>query len=169
MASQSANKHAGWFAHPVMTTLLAAGWLTLQQSFDAGNLIAAVVLALVVPRLVGGFIGPGVRVHAASVIVRLAGIVVWDIIQSNIAVAKIALSPSRVPQPAWVPVPLDITHPNGIVLFASIITMTPGTVSCIVDEERREILVHALDCSDAAAMARDMKTRYEQPLREIFE
>jgi len=74
-----------------------------------------------------------------------------------------------VPQPAWVPVPLDIQHPNGVALFASIITMTPGTVSCIVDEHRREILVHALDCGDPVAAARDMKARYEAPLREIFE
>jgi multisubunit Na+/H+ antiporter MnhE subunit len=31
-------------------------------------------------------------------------------------------------------------------LLATIITTTPGTVSCIVDEERRLIWVHALDC-----------------------
>jgi multicomponent K+:H+ antiporter subunit E len=54
-------------------------------------------------------------------------------------------------------------------LFASIITMTPGTVSCVVDDEGWEILVHALDCDDAQAMAQQMKQRYEGPLREIFE
>jgi multicomponent K+:H+ antiporter subunit E len=42
-------------------------------------------------------------------------------------------------------------------------------VSCVVDEVRREILVHALDCEDPAAMAAQMKERYERPLMEIFE
>ena len=55
-----------------------------------------------------------------------------------------------------------------ITLLAAVITTTPGTVSCVVDEERREILVHALDCDDVAAAAAQMKLRYERPLMEIF-
>lgn len=157
-----------WFAHPVMSAMLAAGWLTLQQSVDPGNVIAAVVLALVIPRLVGDFIGPGVTLRSVSSAIRLCLIVTWDIVVSNVTVARLVLNPARTPHPAWVPVPLDIEHPNGIALFASIITMTPGTVSCIVDEEGREILVHALDCDDPVAAARDMKARYEAPLKEIF-
>ena len=65
-------------------------------------------------------------------------------------------------------VPLELTHPTAITLLATIITTTPGTVSCVVDEERREILVHALDCDDPAALAAQIKQRYEAPLREIF-
>ncbi len=168
MSEQRSPAARRWLAHPVMSALLAAGWLMLQQSLDAGNLIAAALLALVIPRMVGGFIGDGFRLRAAGPALRLIAVVLWDIVQSNITVAKLVLNPARTPQPAWVPVPLDITHPNGIALFASIITMTPGTVSCIVDETRGEILVHALDCSDPDAAARDMKARYEAPLREIF-
>ena len=158
-----------WFAHPVMSAMVAACWLLLQQAIDPGNVLAAIVLGLVIPRVAHGFIGTSARLHAAATIVRLAFIVTWDIVVSNVVVAGLVLSPSRVPQPAWVPVPLDITHPTGIALFASIITMTPGTVSCVVDEKHRRILVHALDCSDPAGAARDMKARYEAPLREIFE
>jgi multicomponent K+:H+ antiporter subunit E len=52
-----------------------------------------------------------------------------------------------------VPVPLDIQHPLAVTLLATIITTTPGTVSCVVDEAGGSILVHALDCADAAEMA----------------
>ena len=38
----------------------------------------------------------------------------------------------------------------------------------MIDEARREILVHALDCRDAPAMAADIKARYEAALLEIF-
>jgi len=38
----------------------------------------------------------------------------------------------------------------------------------VVDEERGEIRVHALNCDDAAAMVADMKARYEAPLLRIF-
>ena len=92
----------------------------------------------------------------------------WDIVVSNITVARIVLSPgssrSR-PGCRW---RWTCEHPTAITLLATIITTTPGTVSCVVDEERRLILVHALDCSDAAALAAQIKQRYEEPLKEIF-
>ena len=46
--------------------------------------------------------------------------------------------------------------------------VTPGTVSAVIDEEKRVILVHALVCEDAAAMATEMKNRYEAPLLRVF-
>ena len=157
-----------WFGHPILSVLLAAAWLLLNQSLAVPQLITAAVLALVLPRLLHGFLGPGVQVRSWRAVVRLAVIVLWDIVVSNFTVARIVLWPWSRPQPAWVPVPLDITHPTAITLFATIITTTPGTVSCVVDDERRLILVHALDCSDVAGAAAEMKRRYEAPLKEIF-
>jgi multicomponent K+:H+ antiporter subunit E len=65
-------------------------------------------------------------------------------------------------------VPLALDDEIAITLLAAIITTTPGTVSCVVDETRREIVVHALDCADPVAMAAQIKARYERPLQEIF-
>jgi multicomponent K+:H+ antiporter subunit E len=158
----------GWFAHPVLSLLLAAAWLLMRQSLAPGDLVWAAVLGLVIPRLVHRFLGDAVRPRAWAVALRLTGIVLYDIVMSNIAVAKLVLNPASRPQPAWVPIALDTRHPTAITLFATIITTTPGTVSCVVDEQRGQILVHALDCDDVAAAAAQMKERYEQPLREIF-
>jgi len=158
----------GWLPHPVLSLVLAASWLLLQQAIDVANLLAAASFALGVPWLVGGFLGPRVRPRALHVAVRLFFLVLWDIVVSNFTVARIVLDPRARPRPAWVTVPLDIQHPNAIVLLATIITTTPGTVSCVVDEVRGTILVHALDCDDPAEMARQIKERYEQPLKEIL-
>jgi multicomponent K+:H+ antiporter subunit E len=157
-----------WLAHPVLSLLLASAWLLLQQSLAPGNLITAALLGLLLPRLLHGFIGAPTKPRSWAAALRLTGIVLYDIVVANLTVARIVLSPRSKPQPAWVTVPLDITHPTAISLFATIITTTPGTVSCVVDEQRRHILVHALDCADAAAAAVDMKLRYEAPLKEIF-
>lgn len=157
-----------WLTHPVLSLLLAVVWLLLQQSLAPSNLLTAVALGLVVPRLVHGFLGPAARPHGLLYTARFMAVVLWDIVVSNLTVARIVLDPSSRPQPAWVPVPLDLRHPQGVTLLATIITTTPGTVSCVVDEDRGAILVHALDCADPAAMAAQIKQRYEQPLRRIF-
>jgi multicomponent K+:H+ antiporter subunit E len=66
-------------------------------------------------------------------------------------------------------VPLDIRDPNGILALAGIITMTPGTLTADLTEDRRFLLVHAFDVDDEAALIAQIKARYEEPLREIFD
>jgi multicomponent K+:H+ antiporter subunit E len=159
----------GWLPHPALSLVLALVWLLLQQSVAPAHLLSAAVLALAVPRLLHGFIGDSVHPRSVRTMVHLAGVVLWDIVMSNITVARIVLNPASKPQPAWVEVALEAEHPTAVALLATIITMTPGTVSCVVDERRNSILVHALDCADAAEMAAQIKQRYERPLRRIFD
>jgi multicomponent K+:H+ antiporter subunit E len=157
----------GWFPHPVLSLLLAASWLALSHSLALVHLLSAAVIGWAVPRLIASFLGPVQPIHWPSAW-RLGAVVLWDIVLSNITVARLVLGPMSRPQPAWVVVPLDSDHPWVNALFASIITTTPGTVSAVIDEAGARILVHALDCADAAAMARDMKARYETPLLRVF-
>lgn len=161
-------KKVRWFAHPWLSVLLAVSWLLLQHTLAPFHLISAVLIGLLLPRLLHNFLPATTSMRFAPAL-RLALVVLWDIVVSNITVARLVLGPLSRPQPAWVTVPLALSHPTAISLLASIITTTPGTVSCLVDEERKHILVHALDCSDPLQMAADIKARYEDPLRAIFE
>ena len=173
-ARSTPTSRGGWWPHPVLSALLAAVWL-LQQSLALPQLMAAAVFAFAVPRLVRGFLWPShtrrpwrALLRAVMVALRLVAIVLWDIVVSNLTVARLVLWPRSQPQPAWVRVPLVLDDEIAITLLAAIITTTPGTVSCAVDEIRREIVVHALACADPAALAAQIKARYERPLQEIF-
>jgi len=157
-----------WLAHPWLSGLLAASWLLLQQALAPFHLISAALIGLLLPRLLHAFL-PAARPIRLIPAVRLMLVVLWDIVVSNVTVARLVLGPMSRLQPAWVTVPLALSHPTAISLLASIITTTPGTVSCLIDEQRKHILVHALNCSDPAQMAADIKARYETPLLAIFE
>ena len=162
------SKKQRWLTHPWLSVLLAVTWLLLQHSLSVFHLLSGMLIGLIVPRLLKDFLPDPRRLNMRAA-VRLGGVVLWDIVLSNITVARLVLGPMSRMQPAWVPVPLTLTNPTAIALLATIITTTPGTVSCTIDEERREILVHALNCDDPAQMAADIKTRYEAPLLAIFE
>ncbi|MDP3423481.1 MAG: Na+/H+ antiporter subunit E [Burkholderiaceae bacterium] len=158
-----------WLAHPALSLLLAASWLALSHSLAPVHLLSAALLGLVVPRLLHGFLtGLHTPPVAWGPAFMLTLVVVKDIVMSNLVVAKLVLGPLSAMKPAWLTVPLDTDHPHVNGLLAAIITTTPGTVSCVIHEERREILVHALNCDDAQAMIDDMKARYEAPLMRIF-
>jgi multicomponent K+:H+ antiporter subunit E len=163
---------SGWrrlLPHPVLSAALVAVWLLLQQSVAPAHVLSGIVLAVVAPLLARGFLGPATRPRAWAEVLRLSAIVLWDILVSNVVVARIVLDPASRPKPAWVRVPLHTRHPTAATLLAAIITTTPGTVSCVVDDERWEILVHALDTDDPQGLVEQIRTRYEAPLRRIFE
>jgi multicomponent K+:H+ antiporter subunit E len=166
-ASTTPGLFARVFPHPALSIQLALSWLVLSHSLAFVHLLSAVLMGWLLPHLLRGFLADASALHWPTVF-RLTGVVLWDIVLSNITVARITLGSLKSIQPAWVPVSLQSDHPRVNALLASIITMTPGTVSAVVHAERREILVHALSCDDPAALARDIQLRYELPLLRIF-
>lgn len=158
---------ARWLSHPILSLLLGLSWLALSHSLAPVHLLSALLIALIVPRLLHPFLGPASRIRWGAAL-ALTGVVLKDIVLSNITVARLVLGPIKAMSPAWLAVPLASEHAMVNAMFATIITTTPGTVSCVVSPSRREILVHALNCDDAQAMIDDMKTRYEAPLLHIF-
>ena len=94
------------------------------------------------------------------------GVVLWDIVVANFQVAAIILfKPNRDLKPAWLTIPLDLTSPEAITVFAGTISLTPGTVSADVSACGRYLLVHALHAPDPAAEVTKVKARYEARLK----
>ena len=153
--------------HPFVSVLVALAWLMLGHSFEAFDIFLAIVLGLIIPKLIQRFIVQTPNIHWKPAI-HLFFIVLWDIIISNIRVAKQVLGPTRNLHPKWFRVPLETDHEHVNTLLAMIITTTPGTVSAGIDQERGDILVHALSCDDTEAEIEAIKARYEVPLIEIF-
>lgn len=157
-----------WWPHPVMSLALTLLWLVLQQSVAVAHLLSGSFMGWLLPWVLHRFLGPASRPRGLLLLAKFTLVVLWDILKSNLAVARLVLNPMARPQPAWVPVPVTLKDPLALTLLATVITTTPGTVSCVVDDEGY-ILVHALDCADPFALALDIQTRYEVPLRAIFE
>lgn len=167
MTGETETRRSGWFDHPVLSLLLAATWLMLSRSLESVHLISAALVGLIVPRLLRGLLHEGSPIRWGAAF-RLTLVVIWDIVVSNVTVARLVLGPMGRLKPAWLRVPLASDHHRVNSLFASIITMTPGTVSAVVDEQARCIWVHALNCDDAVAMVATMKARYEAPLLHVL-
>jgi multicomponent K+:H+ antiporter subunit E len=154
--------------YPMVSVLLFATWLALAASIAPLQVAAAAVLALAIPFALGRLLGPPVGFARPAAALRLALIVAWDVIVANTTVARLVLGPTARLRPAFVTVPLDTRHPDAAALLASIITMTPGTVSSELDDARTRILVHVLDLEDGPRLVARIKARYERPLMEIF-
>jgi len=157
-----------WLPHPVLSLFLFIVWLLLVAEVSAAHVLLALFLAWAIPFLCRSFLAgmPPLRNPLAAL--RLLFLVTYDIVLANIAVARLILGPPGRLKPLFVEVPLVLTQPMSISLLASIITMTPGTVSADLSEGNTYLLVHALDCDDPESLVAEIKQRYEKPLLEIF-
>lgn len=153
--------------HPFVSAIVALSWIMLSHSFDPATLLMALLLGIFIPHFVKNFITytPAIQWRLA---LKLFFVVLWDIIVCNIKVAKLVLGPTHKLHPKWFRVPLDSQHEQVNVLLALIITTTPGTVTAGIDQDRGDILVHALSSDNAEMDIEDIKNRYEKPLMLIF-
>jgi len=154
---------------PLLSATLFLTWLLLNNTVDPAHLVLAAVLAVVVPWFTEALRPERPRVRRPLAIVRLGLVVLWDIVLSNIDVARRILGPESAIKPRFVWVPLSLSDPHAILSLAGIITMTPGTLSADLSSDRRYLLVHAFNVDDEAALIAQIKARYEAPLKEIFE
>ena len=154
---------------PLLSLVLFIAWPVMNLSFSLGHLLLGAALAVVIPWFTEPLRHERARIKSWGTVVKLGGVVLYDIVMSNIDVAKRILGPESRIKPAYVWVPLSIRDPHGIVALAGIITMTPGTLSADLSDDRLHLLVHGFDVQDEAGLIESIKTRYEQPLMLIFE
>ncbi len=159
---------SNWLPHPLLSLALLGLWLLLNNSAAPGHLVLGTLLGLLIPVFSRRFWPEATPLVRPGLAFRFALQVVWDIIVANFAVARIVLGPAEAVRPAFVRVPLDVQGDFALTALLSVISLTPGTVSAQIDEERRFLLVHALSSLDSATLAQQIKTRYEAPIKEIF-
>lgn len=159
-----------WIPSPPLSLALFAVWLLLNQSLDPATLLLAALLAIVVPLITKGLRPVTVRMHRPRVALRLAGRVAVDLVHSAFTVARLLLT-RRTPAIAsrFVQVPLDLRDANGLAVLAMVLCLTPGTAWGELSLDRSMLTIHVFDLDDDAAFIALLKSRYEQPLMEIFE
>ena len=155
--------------HPLLTPTIAAIWLLLNNSIAPGQILLGLALGWAIPRFTLAFWPEPVRIRKPLALLRFTAVVLYDVLTANLTVARLILAGPRRLRPAFVTVPLDLTDDFAISMLANIICLTPGTVSALLSADRRELLVHALDVDSPAALVATIKTRFEAPLKEIFE
>ena len=165
---------------PLVFTTLVAGIAHMEDAASVGRIgvktmtwfigasIVSLVLGLVIPPFAARLDREFARIGRLRSVPRMLGVLLWDIVQANVTVALQVLGPERKIRPGFIWVPLDIDNIHGIAALTSIITLTPGTVSSALSDDRRHLLVHVLNLDDADDVIRQIKTRYEAPLMEIF-
>ena len=134
----------------VLIVALAATWMSWSGHTEPFLLIIgglSILLTMVVcwrMRLVDQ---ESVPIHLLLGLIPYTLYLVWEVIVSNVTVAKIILSPKMELHRNLVEVEANQETEVGNVILANSITLTPGTVSVSMNDDK--ILIHALSYEGA--------------------
>lgn len=143
-------------------------WLLMAEDFGAGNVLMALLLAIVMPLIATRLEREFARMARLDVFIELGLVLLWDLVKANVTVARQVLGREEKLSPHFIWIPLELTNIHGISALAAVITLTPGTVAAALTDDRKHMLVHVLSTDDPQGMIDEIKQRYEVRLRKVF-
>lgn len=154
---------------PAITiALFTLVWLAVSGSFTIPNLLLGIAASALSLALIRGHIREDGRRLRPLKMLSLFVLFIKELALSAWKVAVLVASPKMVLKPGIFAFPLTVDRDFEITLLANLITLTPGTLSVDVSEDRRVLYVHALDCSDPVGTRRDIANGFEKKIMEAF-
>lgn len=152
----------------VLNVIFAVIWVAITGSATLLNLVFGFFLASLALWIVRGEMGGSGYWRRVGRILSLVRLFLKELALSAFRVAVMVLSPRLDLKPGIFAFPLTVDRDFEITLLANLITLTPGTLSVDVSEDRKILYVHALDCSDPEAVRRDIADGFERKILEAF-
>lgn len=154
-----------------IAVLLAVTWAAITGTFSLGNLLLGGLIGVSALWVIRLQISRPKFLSKVPKIIGLALLFLYELVLSSIKVMALVLSPNmkKSLEPAIIAFPLRVKSDMEITLLANLITLTPGTLSVDVAEDRSVLYVHAISAPDKRGLIRDISTGFEAKIMEVFE
>ena len=148
--------------------LLALIWVVLTGDLSGINLFAGLVVGYIVLGLMQRQI-PMLRGYTSRLprLIRFIFFFFSELIMANMRVAFDIVTPVWHMKPGVIAFPLEARTEMEITMVANIISLTPGTLSLDVSDDRRVLFIHAMFLDDEQSVRDDLK-KMERRVLEIL-
>lgn len=154
---------------------LALLWCFVHGSVTIENFLFGMVLGPFVIRPFKPLYKFGEEVSFKNIIGRIPSgikyfvVLIIEILKANIMVARIVFAPKIDIKPGIIAVPINTKTNGGITAIANTITLTPGTLTIDMSDDRSVLYVHCIDASDPDGIRESIKNDLEKYVLEAFE
>ena len=138
--------------------LLALAWVTLTGSITAMNLLAGFIFGYVALMVLQTQV-PVLKGYSRR-IPRLVAFLLYflkELVKSNLRVAYDIATPVWHMKPGVIAFPLRAETDMEILFVSSVISLTPGTLSLDVSDDRKVLFIHAMFLHDEEQLRNDLR------------
>lgn len=151
----------------LLNIVIALIWMFLSNSFSGVDFIVGYVIGIFILFVLRRFLRFDFYFRRVWAIVKLIVLFVKELFLANIDVIKIVLSPKMNIQSGIVAVPTKLKSEWELTLLASLITLTPGTLSMDFSDDNKYIYIHALHVPNKEEMIRQIHQTFERAIMEV--
>jgi len=148
--------------------VLALLWCMMHNSFHPATFIVGYLLAWASTSMFG--VLSKYKPYRMNVweAIKLFFVFLKEMIIANIQISFIIISPQMNIRPGLIEYPLDIKNDGAIVLLANMISLTPGTLSVDIAEDRKYIYVHAMVMETPDLLKQKIKETFESRIQKML-
>jgi multicomponent Na+:H+ antiporter subunit E len=147
---------------------LAMLWAGMSGRLSVLSLVVGLMLGSAVLFLVHGPLGIASPLTRVRHLVGLVLFFVWELLLANLRVAWDVVTPRYRMRPGVVAVPLRARTDMEITVLANLVSLTPGTLSLDVSDDRRVLYVHAMYLHDRERLVRSIQGGFERRLLKVM-
>ncbi len=147
--------------------MLAVVWTMVTGNFAPDNFLLGFALGLLILFFVGPIFGSTTYVARLVAAIRLAAYFLLDLIRSNFRMAYDVIRPQLTMRPGVIAVPIDASSDAEIVLLANMVTLTPGSLSLDVSDDRNTLYLHVMEIGDVVSMQEKVKGGFERRILAV--
>lgn len=93
---------------------------------------------------------------------KLIVLFLYELLVSSVQVLWDIVTPTHLSNPAIIEMPLDVKTDAGILLVTNLISLTPGTLSIDVSDDRKWLKLHVMFADDPEGVCRALKSGMER-------
>ncbi len=143
---------------------IATIWIFLHGSATPGHFFVGLVMAVLIIRFLKKSYYQDRAFFRIGSYLRYLRSFLWELLIANLQVLKIVLTPGSSIRPGIIPYRTICKTPLGVTMLANSITLTPGTLSVDVSDDRETIFVHTLDIEHPDEVIAGIRKGLEHPI-----
>ena len=151
-----------------INTFIALGYIGVQGQFSLSGFLIGFALGYLALWLTGPLYGRSRYFQRVPKTIRLAGFFLVELLLSTLRVFWDVVTPGHISRPGIVGVPLNAESDMEILLVANLISLTPGTLSIDLSEDRRILYVHVMFLDDPDRFRQGIKDGVERRGLEVM-
>lgn len=153
------------FLSNILLTLI---WVALTGNYAFANFLFGFILSYFMLRMI--IMGSGSSKYFVILpkVIAFIFFFLYELIKANLQVAYEVMTPHYNMTPGIVKVPLDAKSNLEITFLANMITLTPGTLSLDVSDDKKVLYVHSMYIKDREQFIHGIKNGFEKRILEIL-
>ncbi|MFK7902124.1 MAG: Na+/H+ antiporter subunit E [Nitratireductor sp.] len=152
----------------LINLIFMLAWAAMTGSFSEINLLFGFAIGFFAIWLIREQVGASGYFSRLMRISSLILLFLKELALSAYRVTIVVLSPNMNLKPGIFAFKLKVERDFDIALLANLITLTPGTLSVDVSDDKKTLYVHAIDCSDIKQTRADIASGFERKILEAF-